>query len=157
MFNKVSFADQKITTNKQQTNIIDLLVKMNNEMLNPVNTLIELSTMLMQDAKSKKHNTSEIQNELYSMYNAGNTLLSIVNAVLCILNTETGKVLILPVNYNLPDLINDVISTSVLCSIDRPAKFILDIDESIPDILQGDVLWLRQILNSLLENMFERI
>jgi CheY-like chemotaxis protein len=65
---------------------------------------------------------------------------------------ETGKLEIIPVNYDIPSLVNDAVQMNIMRIGSKPIEFILDIDKNLPSRFIGDELRLKQILNNLLSN-----
>jgi CheY-like chemotaxis protein/HPt (histidine-containing phosphotransfer) domain-containing protein len=68
---------------------------------------------------------------------------------------EAGKFELVPVEYDIPSLINDTITQSIMRIGDKLIRFILDIDENLPSRLYGDDLRVKQALNNLLSNAFK--
>jgi signal transduction histidine kinase len=59
------------------------------------------------------------------------------------------------VNYDIPSLINDVITINSVHIGSKPIEFILHVDETLPKKLKGDDLRIKQIFNNLLSNAFK--
>ena len=134
--------------NNAKTNF---LANMSHEMRTPLNAIIGLSELTL--------GTGTLDEECFSncerVYNAGMTLLSTVNDILDISKIEAGKFQIFPVEYDLPSLLNDTITQSILYMGEKPIEFKLDINENLPSRLCGDDLRVKQILNNLLSNAFK--
>ena len=127
------------------------LASMSHEMRTPLNAVIGLSELVIEDGGL----TREIQENLEKIYGAGTTLLSTVNDILDISKIEAGKFEIIPVEYDIPSLINDAITQSIMRIGEKPIQFCLDISEELPARLRGDDLRVKQILNNLLSNAFK--
>ena len=129
----------------------NFLANMSHEMRTPLNTIIGLSELILGYGELNWENSSNLE----KVNNAGMTLLSTVNDILDISKIEAGKFELIPVEYDLPSLVNDAISQSSLFIGEKPISFILDIDEKFPSRLYGDDLRVKQVLNNLLSNAFK--
>jgi len=129
----------------------NFLANMSHEMRTPLNAVIGLSELTLETGDLSE----ETHLNLERIYNAGATLLSTVNDILDISKIEAGKLELVPVDYDIPSLINDAIAQSILRVGEKPIKFSLDIDENLPARLYGDDIRIRQILNNLLSNAFK--
>ena len=129
----------------------DFLAKMSHEMRTPLNVIIALSELSMDTGSA----SGEILSNLEKIYVAGETLLSTVNDILDISKIEAGMLELIPSEYDTPSLINDTITQNILLIGEKPIKFILEIDASMPTYLHGDELRIKQIFNNLLSNAFK--
>ena len=129
----------------------DFLAKMSHEMRTPLNAIIGLSGLALEDVRLSEEARSNIE----KISNAGEILLSLVNDILDISKIEAGKFELLPDVYDVPSLINDTVSSNILRIGENPIQFILNIKETLPAKLVGDDLRIRQILNNLLSNAFK--
>ena len=129
----------------------DFLAKMSHEMRTPLNAVIGFSELTLDiDGLNE-----EALSNLEKIHNAGTTLLSTVNDILDISKIEAGKLELVPHEYDIPSLINDTITQTILRIEDKPIRFVLDINENLPVRLYGDELRIRQIFNNLLSNAFK--
>ena len=127
------------------------LANMSHEMRTPLNAVIGLSELILEDEDPAGENYLKLE----KIYNAGMTLLSTVNDILDISKIEAGKFELIPVEYDIPSLINDAVTQSILHKGEKPIQFSLDINEDLPTHLFGDELRVKQILNNLLSNAFK--
>jgi signal transduction histidine kinase/CheY-like chemotaxis protein/HPt (histidine-containing phosphotransfer) domain-containing protein len=125
-----------------------LLANTSHEMYTPLNAVIGLSELTLND----KRLSPEATDNLEKIHASGMTLLSIVNDLLDIAKIESGKFGLNPSEYDVPSLINDTRSLNVLRVADKPIEFQIRIDETIPSRLFGDELRIKQIFNNLLNN-----
>ena len=129
----------------------NFLANMSHEMRTPLNAIIGLSELALEPGETAEDNYANLE----KINSAGITLLNIVNDILDISKIESGKLELVPVDYDIPSLINDAITQSIMYIGEKPIRFILDINESLPARLYGDDLRIRQILNNLLSNAFK--
>ena len=129
----------------------DFLAKMSHEMRTPLNAVLGLAEFTLTEGGLNRATETNLE----QIYNAGSTLLSIVNDILDIAKVESGKFVLIPSTYDVPSLINDTIAQNILRAESKPIEFILDIDANMLAQLYGDELRVKQILNNLLSNAFK--
>ena len=127
------------------------LANMSHEMRTPLNAVIGLTGLSLENDGLM----DEIRINLEKIYNAGTTLLGIVNDVLDISKIEAGKLELVEIDYDVPSLINDTVTQNILRIGDKPIEFELDIDENLFARLYGDELRIKQIMSNLLSNAFK--
>ena len=136
---------EAIQANKAKT---QFLANMSHEIRTPMNAVIGMSEIVLQE-----DNLSDtVREHIMSIQSAGNTLLSIINDILDFSKIESGKMEIVPDNYQLSDLLYDVKNMIQFRMKDKPIEFIVKVDDTIPDTLYGDEVRVRQILINLLGN-----
>jgi CheY-like chemotaxis protein len=123
---------------------------MSHEMRTPMNVIVGLTDLLLEEEKPV--NAKET---LEKINTAGVTLMGLINDVLDISKIEAGKQDLNPVQYNVPSLLNDIITLNIMRIGEKPITFKLDISEDLPQSLVGDDLRVKQILNNLLSNAFK--
>jgi len=129
----------------------DFLASMSHEMRTPLNAVIGLSELALEEGGIDK----ETEINLEKIYSAGETLLSLVNDILDISKIEAGKLELIESVYDTPSLINDTVTNNILRIGDKPIEFILNIPDDLPAQLYGDELRIKQILSNLLSNAFK--
>jgi signal transduction histidine kinase/HPt (histidine-containing phosphotransfer) domain-containing protein len=125
--------------------------KMSHEMRTPLNAVIGLSEMALEEdgmSEETKENFEKINS-------SGSSLLALVNDILDISKIESGKFRILPVEFDTSGMIGDAIFQNIMRKGEKPIEFELNIDENLPVRLFGDDIRIKQILNNLLSNAFK--
>jgi len=89
------------------------------------------------------------------IYESGDLLLNIINNMHDLSKLESGRLEIVCVKYNIPNLINDTMQLNRLRYESKPIELILHIDKSMPLELTGDELRIKQILNNIISNAFK--
>jgi signal transduction histidine kinase len=123
------------------------LSTMSHEIRTPMNAIIGISELTLREEASPRVKTyvSEIKQ-------AGSNLISIINDILDFSKIESGKLDIIPIKYGLASLLNDTINIISVRLVEKPIKFEVNVDSSLPITLLGDEIRIRQILLNLLTN-----
>jgi signal transduction histidine kinase/CheY-like chemotaxis protein len=127
------------------------LAKISHEIRTPMNAILGITESQLHDEMLPL----DMQESLGTIYNAGYLLLDIINDILDLSKIEAGQLEITPTEYNVADLINDIIHLNVIWYDYKPIEFNLQVDENIPAALVGDEQRIKQILNNLLSNAFK--
>ena len=123
------------------------LANMSHEIRTPINAVLGMDEMILRESREK-----EIRSYAENIMSAGKTLLSLINDILDLSKVEEGKMEIIPVQYELSSLLNDLENMIR----DRAAKkglvFQNEVCEEIPHLLFGDEIRIRQCVINLLTN-----
>jgi len=124
------------------------LANMSHEVRTPMNAILGITEIQLQsDGLSQ-----DTELAFSKIYESGYLLLNIINDILDLSKIESGKLELVPVDYDIPSLINDTVQLNVAYIGSKRIEFKLDLDENLPSRLFGDELRIRQILNNLLSN-----
>jgi len=126
------------------------LATMSHEIRTPLNAIIGLS-----DIELQKDLSTDARVNLEKIHSSGDALLAIINDILDISKIETGNFDLIPVDYDIPSLVNDTVQLNIVRIGSKNLIFTLKIGETIPVRLFGDELRIKQILNNLLSNAFK--
>jgi signal transduction histidine kinase/CheY-like chemotaxis protein len=129
----------------------NFLANMSHEMRTPLNAIIGLSVRGL----GEEDVSEGVSDNLEKIYSAGMTLLSTINDILDISKIESGKFELIPVEYDTPSLINDVITLNIMRINEKPIDFKLFVNEELPANLFGDELRVKQVFNNILSNAFK--
>ncbi|MCL2002545.1 MAG: ATP-binding protein [Oscillospiraceae bacterium] len=124
------------------------LATMSHEIRTPMNAIIGIAQINLQ----KSGLPEEYASAFGKINTSGNNLLGIINDILDMSKIETGKMELIPVEYDIPSLVYDTVQLNVVRIGSKEIEFILDIDENLPSRMIGDELRLKQIMNNLLSN-----
>jgi signal transduction histidine kinase/CheY-like chemotaxis protein len=132
------------------------LANMSHEMRTPLNAVIGFAELeLGKEKEGESVYPDGARESLEKIYSSGVTLLGLINDILDISKIESGKFELVPVNYDMPSLLNDTVVLNIVRIGSKPIVFKLDIDENLPARLFGDELRIKQIFNNLLSNAFK--
>ena len=123
------------------------LAKMSHEIRTPMNAIIGMAELAL-----RKDMSNFVREEITTIKRAGTNLLSIINDILDLSKIESGKLEIVPRDYRLSSLINDVTSIVKSKLVDSNLRFDLKVDNNIPNALFGDETRVRQVLLNILSN-----
>ena len=123
------------------------LANMSHEIRTPINGILGMDAILLKECKDE--NLREYAKNIQS---AGNSLLSIVNDILDISKIESGKLEILPVQYDLFSIVNDCCNMIKPKVENRPIKLNVEVNPEMPSGLYGDEVRIRQVINNFLSN-----
>lgn len=132
------------SANKAKTTF---LANMSHEIRTPMNAIMGFAELALKQRVSK-----EVREYIQGIHLASKNLLAIINDILDITKIESGKMEIVPANYYVADLLDDV---SLIISQQAKKKglaFFMKTDEAIPTQLYGDKVRIRGVLINILNN-----
>jgi CheY-like chemotaxis protein len=120
---------------------------MSHEIRTPMNAVIGISELILRENISPR-----VRDYLVQIKQAGGGLLAIINDILDFSKIESGKMEIHPAKYALSSLLNDVVTIIGIRLHEKSLQFKVNIDTTLPCLLLGDEIRMRQILLNLLSN-----
>ena len=123
------------------------VANMSHEIRTPINSVLGMNEMIMRE--SKEENIRQYASDIQASAQA---LLGIINDILDIAKIETGKMEIIPVSYELRDFLYNVVNMMSLKAQNKDLELEVQVDEALPNLLEGDDIRIRQILVNLLNN-----
>jgi signal transduction histidine kinase/CheY-like chemotaxis protein len=134
-------ADQ---ANKAKSNF---LANMSHEIRTPMNAIIGMDEMILRDAKDDR-----IRRYATDIRSAGKTLLSIINDILDLSKIESGKMELIPVEYDFASVLNDIVNMTRNKAQEKGLAYNLAVEPDIPSVLLGDEIRIRQIILNITNN-----
>ncbi len=127
----------------------DFLSSMSHEIRTPLNAIVGLS----EDIESYKDRVpKEVVEDTTDIKNASDTLLEIVGNILDINKIESDHMELVEQEYNFREEITKMARVTATRIGDKPIEFEMNMAVDIPDILIGDKLHVKTVVNNLLTN-----
>jgi len=123
------------------------LAKMSHEIRTPMNAILGMAELALREEMS-----DAAREHTLAIKQAGDNLLAIINDILDFSKIERGQLEIVPEEYMFSFLVTDVIDIIKMRALESHLHFSVNIDSSIPNILYGDAVRIRQIILNLLSN-----
>ena len=125
----------------------EFLSNMSHEIRTPINAVLGMNEMILRESKDET-----ILEYAENVKNAGNNLLSIVNDILDFSKIEAGKMEIIPVEYELSSLLNDLVNMIQKRADKKHLQLIVNANKTLPTILFGDEIRIKQVVTNILTN-----
>lgn len=123
------------------------LANMSHEIRTPINAVLGMDEMILRECDDK-----EILTYAENIKVAGGTLLGLINDILDFSKIEAGKIEIIPVDYDLSSVINDLVNMIATRADEKGLELKLEIDKDIPKFLNGDEIRIKQVITNILTN-----
>jgi two-component system sensor histidine kinase/response regulator len=125
----------------------EFLANMSHEIRTPLHAVIGLTHMLADTSLDAQQ-----QQLLKKSLMASRSLLGIVNDVLDLAKIEAGELTVLPEPFKMGELLGDLDNLFREQAQGKQLQFSVEGSDSLPPVLVGDALRVRQILNNLVGN-----
>ena len=123
------------------------LANMSHEMRTPVNAIMGMNEIILRETQEE-----ETKEQAIDIKNAAQILQSLINDVLDLSKIESGKMEIIPSEYQLSCLINDLVNMTTIRANAKNLEFKVEVDPELPSVYFGDDVRIRQVLMNLLTN-----
>lgn len=154
LFQNAIFRSENLVVQDQKREIEELnraqnrfFSSMSHEIRTPINTIIGLNEMILREDVS-----DEVAADAMNIQGASKMLLTLINDFLDMSKIESGKMDIVPVTYNVGDMLSDVVNMVWVRAKDKGLEFHIDVDQAVPAHLIGDEVRIKQILVNILNN-----
>ena len=125
----------------------DFLAQMSHEIRTPINAVLGMNEMILRESCD-----DNIKKYAMDIKDSASSLLSIINEILDLAKIESGKMELIPANYALSSVLNDLYNMMNIRAKEKNLTLVFDIQKDIPSEYFGDDIRLRQILSNLLTN-----
>jgi signal transduction histidine kinase len=125
----------------------EFLATLTHELRTPMNGVIGCLELMQMDA-------AEDEMQLYrkTAADSAQNMMSIVNGILTLTELKAGRVSVQTEVFSLRDLLFQLLSAFEPMARNKGLALSIELDEALPDNLEGDALKLRQCLECLLDN-----
>jgi len=124
------------------------LANMSHELRTPLNAILGYTQIL----RREKDISQTLAKGIETMHRSGEHLLQMINEILEIAKIEARKVELQAVNFNFPQLLNDIFDMVHIKAEQKNLRIIKEFSANLPEVIYADDKRLRQILLNLLNN-----
>lgn len=125
----------------------EFLSTVSHELRTPLNAINGITHILIED--NPKENQLHYLNSLKF---SGNYLLTFINEILEINRIESSNIEIEYINFNIKQLLLDIKNSMTEIAANNNNRFVLEIEDQVPEMLLGDPTKLSQIFINLINN-----
>ena len=145
---ETAMEEAKLTAEKANRAKSDFLANMSHELRTPLNGILGYCQILMRDPNlTEKHKRG-----VEVIQSCGNHLLTLINDILDLSKIEAQKLEIHPVEFNLPDCLQQIVHIIQIRADQKSLGFVYEKPDDLPTVVNGDEKFLRQVLLNLLTN-----
>ena len=123
------------------------LAKISHEVRTPVNAIIGMNEMILRESDD-----TQIRHYAHDAKDSSLAMLNIINDILDTTKLEAGMMELIPVNYHMGSLLNDIYNMIHVRAKEKGLELLFEISPSLPSEYFGDDIRLRQVLTNLLSN-----
>ena len=125
----------------------DFLANMSHEIRTPINSIMGFDEIILRESTDQ-----DITQYASYIRRSGQTLLTLINDILDFSKIESGKMEIIPVDYDTKELISDMLIVISPRATEKGLTLRSEIDENLPRTLHGDDVRIRQVITNLMTN-----
>ncbi len=154
LFQNHLYEEEKKLTIQQKKEIEELnqaenhfFSSMSHEIRTPINTIIGLNEMILRGDISE-----DVAENARNIQGASKMLLTLINDILDLSKIKSGKMDIVNVSYETGELFSEIVNMIWIKAREKGLEFKLQVDPSMPSMLCGDEVRIKQVLINLLNN-----
>lgn len=125
----------------------EFLANMSHEIRTPINAVLGMDDMILQECEDE-----QIREYALDIQNAGKNLLSLINDILDLSKVESGKMEIIPAEYDFSSVLHDIVNMISMKAKDKNLAMKVKVEPSLPSKLYGDEIRVRQVLLNIMNN-----
>ncbi len=143
----VKLSNALVQSNMAAESKAEFLANMSHEIRTPMNGVLGMLNLLQDSHLDNKQKEMAVV-----AYNSANSLLTIINDILDFSKIEAGKLTFEIIDYNLHDLVEEVVDLYQENCKEKSIVLFCDISSRLPELLKGDPTRVRQLLTNLIDN-----
>jgi two-component system, sensor histidine kinase len=128
----------------------DFLMTISHELRTPLNAILVLSKMLVDDEAEQM--TDDQSESISTIYRSGKNLLKLINDLLDLAKMEAGNVVCCNQDFSPHEMLNTIAFRIKPKLAEKNLSLTLEIDDSVPDLIEADVLHLDRVINNIISN-----
>ena len=111
---------------------------MSHEIRTPINAILGMDAMILRESED-----DVIKEYATNIQNAGQTLLYLINDILDFSKIESGKMEIIPVEYDFSSMVHDVVTMIMGKAKDKGLEMKINVNPNLPCKVYGDEIRIR--------------
>ena len=123
------------------------MARVSHEIRTPINAVIGMNEMVLRESSQE-----DVKKYSMDIKTSAHALLGIINDILDFSKIESGKMEIVPTEYELNSMLNDLYNMFSLRAQEKGLRFEVNVAPDLPSKLYGDDIRIRQVLINLLTN-----
>lgn len=123
------------------------LANMSHEVRTPMNTIMGMIDLALDTPMSE-----EQKDNLLTVKNAADVLLTLLNDILDLTRVEAGKIQLEHIELSVRDILRSVCKSLAVLAKNKGLKLIWDVAPDVPELIMGDPTRIRQIIVNLVNN-----
>ena len=123
------------------------LSNMSHEIRTPMNSIVGFTNVILKTELNKNQ-----KEYIDAIKKSGDSLIILINDILDLAKVDAGKMSFCKKAFSLEESISDIFSLFAVKCQEKNLEFTKEFDASIPKIVQGDAIRLRQIMLNLISN-----
>ena len=127
-------------------NLNDFLANVSHELRTPVNAIIGLTTLCIEKSRHR-----EVENDLIAVRDSGKRVAEQISDILDYSEIDRKKAVCNNEDYMLSSVLHDIV-TDVKQYKSKNVELIIDVDPSIPAVMNSDVAKIKKIMKALITN-----
>ncbi|MBR5116998.1 MAG: response regulator, partial [Lachnospiraceae bacterium] len=137
-------SERAIAANEAKSSFLS---NMSHEIRTPISAILGMNEMVLRESEDP-----DILTYSENIHTAGMTLLGLINDILDFSKIEAGKLEIMEADYEVRSMLNDLVNMIRPRADDKKLALITDFEDSLPEILHGDEIRIKQIITNILTN-----
>ena len=121
---------------------------MSHEIRTPINSILGLNELILRDESA----SDDVIRDANGIQGAGKLLLALINDILDFSKMEAGSMDIVPVDYNVGDMLSEIVNMIWLKAHEKELGFEVNVAPDVPMVLYGDEVRIKQLILNLLNN-----
>ncbi len=123
------------------------LSNISHEIRTPINAVLGFDEMILRESRDEN-----VVGYAMDIQGAGKTLLALINEILDFSKIEAGKMEIIPVEYDLASMLNDIVNMADVKAREKNLNLSVNVNEDMPHILFGDEIRIKQCILNIITN-----